>query len=99
MKVFPGRYGASVEGDFVVFLIGMRINRIWKVHRWLPVAMAMGPMLQELMGDHSRGLLGFRVLPGLRSITLIQYWRSFEQLERFARDPRSAHLPGWARFN
>jgi hypothetical protein len=99
MRSFNGRYSAAIDGAFVVFLIGMRVNRIWKIHRWLPVAMAMGPMLQELMRNPSRGLLGFRVLPGLRSITLIQYWRSFEQLERFARDRGSAHLPAWARFN
>src|SRR5579884_2119412 len=39
--VFPGRYTAAAEGGFVVFLIGMRLNRPWKVHRWLPVFMAM----------------------------------------------------------
>ena len=26
-QIFPGRYTADVEGDFVVFLIGMRVNR------------------------------------------------------------------------
>ena len=29
---------AGLEGDFVVFLIGMRINKPWKLHKWLPVA-------------------------------------------------------------
>ena len=27
----PGRYSARIEGDFIVSLIGMRINRPWKV--------------------------------------------------------------------
>ena len=27
MSIFPGRHSAKIEGDFVVFLIGMRINR------------------------------------------------------------------------
>ena len=76
--VIPGRHTAAVEGEFVVFLIGMRFNKFWMVHKWLPVAMAMGPMLTALLRDRSKGLLGFRVLPGLRGITLIQYWRSFE---------------------
>jgi hypothetical protein len=38
-KVIEDRMTAQVEGDFVVFLIGMRINRFWKVHKWLSVAM------------------------------------------------------------
>jgi hypothetical protein len=28
---------AQIEGDFVVFLIGMRIDKPWKLHKWLPV--------------------------------------------------------------
>ena len=35
------RMTVQFEGDFVVFIIGMRINRFWKFHKWLPVAMAM----------------------------------------------------------
>ncbi|KEF41881.1 MAG: hypothetical protein ER33_09045 [Cyanobium sp. CACIAM 14] len=42
---------AEIEGDFVVFLIGMRINKIWKVHRWLPVFQAMPRMIRELQAD------------------------------------------------
>jgi hypothetical protein len=98
-NVIPGRYTAAIEGEFVVFLIGMRFNKFWKVHKWVPVALAMGPMLTALLKDPSKGLLGFRVLPGLRGITLIQYWRSFEQLERFARAKDDPHLPAWRRFN
>ena len=30
---------------------------------------------------------------------LIQYWRSFEDLERFARSPEEPHLSAWQRFN
>lgn len=30
---------------------------------------------------------------------MIQYWRSFEDLERFARNPADAHLKPWQRFN
>jgi hypothetical protein len=56
--IHPGRYTAEIEGDFVVFLIGMRLNRPWKVHRWLPVFAAMPRMLRELARDPERGLLG-----------------------------------------
>lgn len=97
--VFPGRYTAAAEGGFVIFLIAMRLNRPWKVHRWLPVFMAMGPMLARLSRDRSLGLLGYRVLHGLRTVTVLQYWRSFEDLERFARSKEEPHLAAWRRFN
>lgn len=99
MAMFSGRYTGTIEGDFVVFLIGMRANKAWKVHRWLPVFLAMPKMLRELERDPDAGLLG--ATQGLLSTgpVVVQYWRSFEQLERYARDPDAAHLPAWRRFN
>ncbi len=35
------RMTAEMKGEFVVFLIGMRINKPWKLHKWLPVFLAM----------------------------------------------------------
>ncbi|MGA2127105.1 MAG: DUF4188 domain-containing protein, partial [Xanthobacteraceae bacterium] len=55
-EIKPGRWTARFEEPHVVFLIGMRINKPWKVHRWFPVIMAMGRMLGEL---HARPELGF----------------------------------------
>ena len=85
--IHPGGYSAEVEGDFVVFLIGMRLNRPWKVHRWLPVYTAMPRMLRQLQRDPERGLLGAGVGLLFGGPAVVQYWRSFEHLERFARDP------------
>jgi len=99
MGVFEGRYGGHIEGDFVVFVIGMRINRPLKVHRWLPVFVAMPKMIRELEQDPESGFLG--ATQGLMTIgpTLVQYWRSFEHLERYAREPAASHLPAWRAFN
>ena len=47
-NVIPQRMSAQIEGDFVVFLIGMRINKPWKLHKWFPVFLAMPKMLKEL---------------------------------------------------
>ena len=41
MAVINRRMAAQIEGDFVVFMIGMRINRPWRVWSWLPVFLAM----------------------------------------------------------
>ena len=47
-KIFNGRFTAKTDQPFVVFLIGMRINKWWRIDKWLPVSSAMGPMLQTL---------------------------------------------------
>ena len=92
------RVTAEIEDEVVVFVIGMRINKLWKVHKWLPVARAMGRMLKELEVDPDAGLLGvegFGVVNGV----LMQYWRSFGHLESYAVDKAREHAPAWAAFN
>jgi hypothetical protein len=39
-RIVKERVTARIDGEIVVFLIGMRINRFWKVHKWWPVAAA-----------------------------------------------------------
>ena len=92
------RMTVNLEGDFVVFLIGMRINRLWKIHKWLPVASAMTKMLKELSQKPESGFLGFQILGGIPPVTL-QYWKSFEHLEAYAKDRNSQHYPAWKDFN
>lgn len=94
------RLTAELAGDFVVFLIGMRVNRPWKAHKWLPVFMAMPRMLRELQKHPEMGLLGYRQLLGNPlSPMVVQYWRSFEHLEAYARNRDAAHFPAWVKFN
>lgn len=93
------RVTAHIEGDFVVFLIGMRINKVWKVGQWWPVAMAMPKMLQELSQKPETGLLGYESFFGFPLTMLVQYWRSFDHLEAYARNHDAAHWPAWVDFN
>jgi hypothetical protein len=97
-KLRAERLTAETDGEFVVFLIGMRINKFWKIHKWLPVALAMGRMLREVGTDSASGFLGAEGWGG-RTILVLQYWRSFEQLERYALDKAREHLPAWKAFN
>ena len=99
MSVLSGRHVARIDGDFVVFLIGMRINRPLKPHKWLPVFTAMRPMIKELEADHESGFLGYSQGFMAGGPALVQYWRSFEDLERYARRSDARHLPAWKRFN
>ena len=96
--VHQGRYTAALEGDFVVFLIGMRINRPWKPHKWLPVFLAMPRMLLWLRRRPQAGLLSWG-LAWIGGPAVVQYWRSFEDLDRFARAALQPHVPAWRRFN
>ena len=86
-KVVAKRVTAEIEGDFVVFLIGMRINKPWKLHKWLPTVMAMPRMIRELEQRPESGFLGHIASLGV----IVQYWRSFEHLEAYARDANHLH--------
>jgi hypothetical protein len=97
--VVPGRMTAEISGEYVVFLIGMRINKWWKLHRWLPAFRAMAPMLRVLSRQPGLGLLGATSWIGPHGPMLVQYWRSVEQLEAFARDAALPHHPAWRAFN
>lgn len=94
-QVFPGRWTAELDGDFVVFLIGMRVNRPWKVHKWWPVLRAMPRILTELEAHPEWGCLATENGLGV----IVQYWRSFDHLEAYARNPQGIHWPAWTEFN
>ena len=98
-KVFPGRYTARMEGPFVVFLIGMRVNRLWALHKWVPVARAMPPMLRELYANKESGFISAEFYVTWRGVATVQYWRSFEQLHAYAHARDAKHLPAWAAYN
>ena len=98
-KVIPGRFSADIEGPFVVFIIGMRVNKFFAFRKWIATAMAMGPMIRTLYEHPEKGFLGAQTFVYWRGVATVQYWRSFEDLERFARDKNDPHLAAWRRFN
>ena len=98
-RILNGRYTARMDEPFVVFIIGMRINRFFAFRKWIPTMRAMGPMLRELYQHPEKGFLGAEFFLYWRGPALVQYWRSFEDLERFARNQDDPHLPAWRRFN
>jgi hypothetical protein len=98
-KVFPGRYTAQSDESFVVFLIGMRVNKLFALGNWMKVAAAMPPMIAELKRDPTLGMLHSEYFVYWRGVGVLQYWRSFEQLHAYAHNRNAAHLPAWAEFN
>jgi len=96
--IIDRRVSGEIEGEFVLFLIGVRLNRPWKPN-WLKVFLAMPLMLKELSRKPELGLLHYRLHFGLRGAMVVQYWRSFELLTDYATNRAQAHLPAWRDFN
>lgn len=97
-SVTPGRITADLTEPVVVFLIGMRVNRWWKVRRWSQVARAMPKMMAALQSDPELGLLHVENFSRGRTSMSVQYWRSHDHLDRFAKARDLPHAEPWARF-
>ncbi|GAA2152416.1 DUF4188 domain-containing protein [Nocardioides koreensis] len=93
----PGRWAAHIDGDFVVFLIGARIDVRHPVRSLRDLGGVRGmPYMLKHLGQHpEKGLLGYETY----GLTMnVQYWRSFEDLERFANDDDAPHRPAWRSY-
>lgn len=99
MSIDPRRMTAHIDGDFVVFLIGMRVNSWWRIHDWLPVARGMRAMLRELDANPQLGLLGFEEWFSNRVAIIVQYWRSMDALMDYAHAKAHLHVPAWRELN
>jgi hypothetical protein len=95
----PGRMTHRYEGELVVFLIGMRFNRPWRVDKWLPPFLAMPRMLAELSKDPDSGLIRFRLSFSGDGPVIVQYWNSRDKLYAYASAPSAQHRPAWTAFN
>jgi len=96
-----GRWTAEIDGDFVVFLIGATVHDPAAASEVSGLLMAMVDMLAELEEDPSKGLLGYasHAAYGAEGGVIVQYWRSFEALEDYARNPDAKHAPVWRAWN
>lgn len=96
--IYTGRFTTENTEDIVVFIVGMRVNKRLAVHKWLPVFNAMPGMIKELYTNkESLGFLSMESYFGLRTTTMIQYWRSIEDLLAYAKNEK--HLAAWKNFN
>jgi Domain of unknown function (DUF4188) len=98
-SILPSRMTHQYDGDLVLFLIGMRVNKPWRPDLWLPVFRAMPGMLAELARDPESGFLGSRLIFDPRGPWLVQYWNSVEKLYEYASNRQATHRPAWTAFN
>lgn len=103
-----GRMTHEHDDAIGMFLIGMRFNQWWRIDQWFPTFVAMPRMLSELYRAKAAaergegedlGFLGARTLVGGLGVTVVQYWRSTEDIYRYAGSPEHAHRPAWTAFN
>jgi len=95
------------SGSIAVFLIGLRINQVWRLDLWVPAMRAMGPMIAELHAAKAAasrgegedlGFLGHRSLLGSGGPTIVQYWRSAEDIYAYSGQDGRAHRPAARAF-
>ncbi len=107
-EIHAGRMTHEHDDGLGVFLIGMRFNRLYRPDQWMPVFLAMPKMLTELYRNRAAaaagsaedlGFLGARTLLGGKGVTVVQYWRSVEDIYRYASAPDHEHRPAWSAFN
>ena len=96
-EIHRGRHMAEIDGDFVVFLIGARFSLRHPIRTFRDLGGRKGgmkAMLDHLVAHPEKGLLGYTMgLP-----VIVQYWRSFDHLEAFARDTSDPHLATWRKY-
>jgi len=96
-EVLQGRRAARIDGDFVVFLIGARLDLRHPIRTFNDLGGMRGmPYMLKYLTEHpEKGLLGYQNY----GLTMnVQYWRSFEHLERFAKDDSDPHLAAWRKY-
>lgn len=96
-KIHNGRFTTTSDEEIVLFLLGIRVNKVTALRSWLPVVRALDPMLRELAADPDSGLLYSRTQRhGLREVTLLQYWRNTDALMQFSH--AAMHRRAWRDF-
>ena len=90
------------EGDLVVFLLGMRPRASWRLDQALFVGRSMRRMQAEIERDRAAGgaigyLGGFNAISATGPI-VVQYWRSYDELEAYSHSTDFEHRPAWLRF-
>lgn len=97
VTIYRGRHLAEIDGDFVVFLIGARFSLLHPLRVFRDLGgrrRGMKAMLDYLVAHPEKGLLGYTIgFP-----VIVQYWRSFDHLEAFARDESDLHTAAWREY-
>jgi hypothetical protein len=94
-----GRKTALIKGDFAVFHIGARPNNTID-NKFKHIGDAMAAIQQELEDRPELGCLGTENYIGEngQGTFTVQYWRSLEHLNAYARSSTNRHYSPWKRL-
>ena len=96
-----GRFTANYPDGFVVVLIGLRVNRVWRVNEWWPVFRSAFAMTKEAISLPDTPLLNSYTVWSVtdpRLFFFVQHWRSFDELMAWANDSDLQHKPAKKAF-
>lgn len=93
--VHVGRFSARLEGPVTVFAIGMRVNRLWAVHRWWKPTINTLRMWRHVQAHGPDGYLGGYLYVYWRGVGMMQYWQDVDHLLAMAHDATQPHLSAW----
>jgi hypothetical protein len=105
--VMTNRSTHAYDGPLALFLIGVRIHQPWRLRVVSQVIRAMPPMIAELERnkaaaatgeEESLGYLGSRSTVDLTGTTMIQWWRSTEDIYAYASSTDHHHRESWLEF-
>ncbi len=97
----------AYDGPLAVFLIGLRVHKPWKRRIVQQAGAAMPRMIVELEKNkaaaergeaESLGYLGSRSTVHLMATTMIQWWRSVDDIYAYANAAGHEHRPAWLEF-
>jgi hypothetical protein len=97
----------AYDGPLAVFLIGLRVHKPWRLSVVRAAATAMPRMVAELEANRAAaargeaedlGYLGSRSTVHLTGTTMIQWWRSVEDVYAYANAAQREHRPAWVDF-
>ena len=98
----------AYEGPLAVFLIGLRIHQPWRVGVVGAAVRAMPRMIAQLERnkgaaargeEESLGYLGSRSTVHGLGTTMIQWWRSVDDIYAYANATPLEHRPAWLAFH
>jgi hypothetical protein len=98
-QIYSGRYAPHYDRDFVMYVFGMRINKPLQVSLWMHVVKYAFQMRTWLRNNPQAGMLRIERAIVHGCPAMVTYWRSFEDLEAFARDRENIHMDGWHWYN
>lgn len=88
---------AMPEQGFIVLLVGVRINQWWRLTHWWRVLKHFRSLRKELSAKQGGPLLGHESFWG-NPLLSVQYWRSWEELEEWARRRGGDHREVWTEY-